>query len=144
MIYLVAASIAWVLAQILKHAARLIGRNRRIFQHKSRGLLLSGGMPSAHSATVVALTTIIGLKDGVDGGLFALAFLFSSVVIYDAVMVRYSSGQQGDLLNRLLSEKKSKLLPIKVAHGHTVLEVVAGTILGLAVAVVVFSTMNYL
>lgn len=143
MIYLVAAGLAWVVAQILKHAARLVGRNRRIFQDHSRGLLLSGGMPSAHSATVVALTTVIGLKDGIDGGLFALAFLFSAVVVYDAVMVRYSSGQQGDLLNRLLSEKKSKLLPIKVAHGHTILEVIAGAVLGLTVAVVVFSTMNY-
>lgn len=142
MTYLLAAGLAWVVAQGLKHVARLMGRNRRIFQKPTRGMLLSGGMPSAHSATVVALATVIGLKDGFDGGLFALAFLFAAVVVYDAVMVRHSSGQQGDLLNRLLGESKSKLLPIKVAHGHTIMEVTVGAGLGLAIAIVVFFTIK--
>lgn len=141
MIYLVTAGIAWVVAQSLKHMARLIGRNRRIFQGNSRKyIMLSGGMPSAHSATIVAFTTIVGLIDGVDNPLFALSFLISAIIMYDATMVRLSSGQQGDLLNRLLKEKKSKLEPVRVAHGHTLVEVLVGAMIGIVVAVVVFST----
>lgn len=143
MIYLVAAGLAWVAAQTLKHLARLAGRNQRVFLGNPRNvLLLSGGMPSAHSATVTALATVIGLTEGIDSGLFALSALFASVVMYDAVMVRYSSGRQGDLLNRLLLEYKSKLTAVRVAHGHTVVEVVVGSVLGLIIGVVVFFTLT--
>lgn len=141
MTYLVAAVIAWILAQSLKHLARLVGRNRRIFQGDAhKYIMLSGGMPSAHSATIVAMTTTIGLSEGIDSSVFALSLLMSAIVIYDAVMVRYSSGQQGDLLNKLLKEKKSQLKPLRVAHGHTLLEVTVGALLGLVVGVVVFFT----
>lgn len=143
MIYLVAASLAWIAAQCLKHLARLAGRNQRIFMGNPRNtLLLSGGMPSAHSATVTALTLVIGFTDGFTSGLFALSFLFAAVIMYDAMMVRYSSGRQGDLLNRLLKEKKSGLEPVRVAHGHTVVEVAVGAILGVIVGCVVFFTLQ--
>ena len=139
--YIIAIAAAWVVAQCLKHLVRLIGHNRRVFSNNPRStLLLSGGMPSAHSASVTALTVMIGLVDGTDGGLFALSLLFSCVVVYDAVMVRFSSGQQGDLLNQLLKEVKSRLGLVRVAHGHTLFEVLAGVLLGGLVAAVVFLT----
>ena len=142
--YLIVPLLAWLIAQSLKHVAGLFGKNRRIFNAKSRStLMLSGGMPSAHSATVVALTAIIGLNEGWSSAIFALSAVFSSVVIYDAVMVRYSSGQQGDVLNELLKSHKKQIQPIHVAHGHTVLEVFAGAIVGVVVAVVVFFTTQY-
>ena len=75
----------------------------------------SGGMPSTHSATVVAFTAFMGLSEGIDSGLFALSFLLSAIVIYDSMRVRYSSGRQGDLLNTLLTEVKSRLQPVRVA-----------------------------
>lgn len=143
--YLIIAAIAWIVAQLLKHVARLFGRNRRIFGSTNElKLLLSGGMPSAHSATTVALSFSIGYYEGFDSAVFALSLLFAAVVIYDAVMVRYSSGQQGVLVNRLAKAAKIKARPIRVAHGHTVLEVIAGALIGVLVAVVVISTTNYL
>lgn len=141
MIYLAAPAAAWVVAQTLKHLARLAGRNRRIFSDRSnRMLLLSGGMPSAHSATVSALAVSIGLGEGWLSSVFALAFLLASIVMYDAVMVRRSSGQQGVLLNSLLDEQKSKLRPVVVAHGHTLWEVIAGAVVGVTISYVVFIT----
>ncbi len=141
MIYLVAPAVAWMVAQTLKHLARLAGRNRRIFSEQSgRMLLLSGGMPSAHSATVSALAVSIGLGEGWLSSVFALAFLLASIVMYDAVMVRRSSGQQGVLLNSLLDEQKSKLRPVVVAHGHTLWEVIAGAVVGVIISYVVFIT----
>ncbi len=99
---------------------------------------MSGGMPSAHSATVVAMTTIIGLKDGIDSGLFGLAVLFSLIVMYDAMKVRRSSGEQGLAIHALIKESKSKVKLPRVAKGHSPLEVVFGVILGLVIGVVVF------
>ena len=141
MYYLIISFIAWIIAQCLKQVARLFGRNRRIFSSSSRSnLLLSGGMPSAHSATVVSLAVSIGLYEGWNSAIFALATLFAAVVIYDATMVRYSSGQQGNMINKLISTQHTDIKPLRVAHGHTVLEVTVGTIIGSLVAIVAFFT----
>lgn len=137
--YLGIPLVAWAVAQGSKHLFRLLGRNRRVFNRDSRsGLLLSGGMPSAHTATVVALMTTIGLYDGVATAPFAISGWFALIVMYDAVMVRFSSGQQGDTLNKLLKEQQSKLPHIKVAHGHTVADVLVGAAIGVSIAFVVF------
>lgn len=143
--FLLGAMIAWLVAQALKHGARLFGRNRRIFGTDTRAkLFLSGGMPSAHSATVTALAAMIGYYEGCDSAVFALSVLFSAVVMYDAMMVRFSSGEQGDLLNKLLKEQKSKLGQIRIAHGHRPIEVIAGAVVGLVVAGVVILATHYL
>lgn len=139
--YLFPAAIAWVAAQGLKYLFHLAGRNRRIYRGTSRAWLMpSGGMPSTHSATVAAFATTVGLIEGVESGLFALSLLVAAIVIYDSMRVRYSSGRQGDLLNTLLTEVKSRLKPVRVAHGHTALEAFAGTAIGVSVSLIVFFT----
>jgi acid phosphatase family membrane protein YuiD len=99
-------------------------------------------MPSAHSAAVVAMLTIIGLKDGIETGLFGLALLFAIIVMYDAVKVRRSSGEQGQAIHKLIKETGSKAKLPRVAMGHTPTEVALGAVLGAAIGLVVFlSTM---
>lgn len=137
--YLLAPFLAWVLAQGLKHIVHWLGHNRRIFSENPRStLLLSGGMPSGHSAIVSSLASIIGFTEGFMSPMFALGVGVAVIVMYDATMVRYSSGQQGDTLNQLLREQRSKIPQLRVAHGHTVLEVTVGVVLGIGVAIVVF------
>lgn len=137
--YFLIPFLAWAVAQGSKHFFRLLGRNRRVFNQTSRsGLLLSGGMPSAHTATVVALAATIGLYDGITQAPFAISVWFALIVVYDAVMVRYSSGQQGDILNQLITEQHSRLPQVKVAHGHTAADALAGAAVGATIAVVVF------
>lgn len=139
--YLTIVIIAWIIAQGAKHAARLFGRNRRVFGGNPRSvLLLSGGMPSAHAASVVALAVAVGWYDGINSGVFAVAVALAVVIMYDAVMVRLSSGEQGDLLNKVVTSQRLPLKPIKVAHGHTVVEVVVGALIGACVAAVVIFT----
>lgn len=133
--YLIAAAVAWVVAQGLKYLILSIkGRSLK----NLRQLYLSGSMPSAHSATVVALLVVIGAKDGIDSAIFGLAALLSAIVMYDAVMVRRSSGEQGVALISLLKETKSTIPRPRTAKGHTPIEVLAGALVGLIVGVVVF------
>lgn len=134
--YLIAAVSGWVIAQLLKYG---IGSVRKGSLKNPRQLYFSGGMPSAHSATVTALTVIIGLKDGWGSPLFVLALTFASVVVYDAVMVRRSSGEQGESLTALIKEQKSKVRLPRVAKGHTPIEVFAGIVLGIGIALVVWA-----
>ena len=80
--YLLIPLLAWALAQGSKHIFHLMGRNRRVFNKNPRSsLLLSGGMPSAHAATMVALAATIGLYDEVDTLQFENRYDFFAVFI---------------------------------------------------------------
>lgn len=133
--YISAVIIAWIVAQSAKYL--LVAIKRRRFDHL-RQLYLSGNMPSAHSATVMALIVVIGLRDGVGSGLFGLALLFAAIVMYDATMVRRSSGEQGQAIQALIKEQKSKVGMPRAAKGHTPMEVIVGACIGACIGVVVF------
>ena len=136
---LVVPVVAWVISQGLKQVFHLMGRNRRVFSGDTNPkILLSGGMPSAHSAIVVSMAVFLGLQDGLNSSVFGLSVWLAIIVMYDAMMVRYSSGMQGEALNRLIVEQGSKLKKLRVAHGHTPVEVLAGSLIGAVVAIVVF------
>lgn len=133
--YLIAIVAAWPIAQGAKYVA--LSLKHRRFNH-IRQLYLSGNMPSAHSATVMALTAMVALRDGIDSGLFAVTALFAAIVMYDAMMVRRSSGEQGVAIQELIKERKSKVALPRAAKGHTPTEVAAGAVLGVLVGLVVF------
>ena len=86
--YFVVPLVAWVIAQ----ASKVIIDSVLLRRLSVRRLATAGGMPSSHSALVVSLTTIIGRLQGVESPLFALALIFSSVVMYDATGVRRAAG----------------------------------------------------
>ena len=132
--YIAAGLLGWLVSQAAKYVIASVQAHGLA---PYRQLYLSGHMPSAHSATVVAVLVVIGYLDGVQSGLFGLALVFSAVVIYDAMMVRRSSGEQGVALTALLMEQKSKVRLPRVAMGHTPLEVAVGVFLGVLVGGVV-------
>lgn len=138
--YLLAIMISWIVAQGLKYIIITI-KNRKLSYF--RQLYLSGNMPSAHSASTVALATLVGLIEGTGSAVFAVAALFAAVVMYDAIMVRRSVGEQGVALETLirLAKNKSLIIP-RAARGHTPLEVLAGATLGVAIALIVFFATN--
>jgi len=133
--YLIAIISGWLVAQGMKYI--FVAFKQRRFDHV-RQLYLSGNMPSAHSATVVALAMIVALRDGLGSGLFGLTALFAAIVMYDAMMVRRSSGEQGIAIQQLIKEQKSKVPLPRAAKGHTPVEVLMGALLGLVIGAVVF------
>lgn len=133
--YLLAIAFGWLIAHLIKHLIAL-SKGRQL--DLVRQMFISGGMPSSHAATSVAVWTVVLLRDGVDSGLFGLATLFTLIVCYDAVKVRRSSGEQGEALRALIKESKSKIALPRSARGHTPLEVFAGAFLGVAIGLVVF------
>lgn len=133
--YIIAGLAGWVVSQLSKYVVASF-KNGGLASY--RQLYLSGHMPSAHSATVIAVLVVIGLRDGIESGLFGLAVVFASVVLYDAMMVRRSSGEQGVALTALIKETKSKVPLPRVAIGHTPLEVAVGSLLGFLVGLAVY------
>ena len=134
------ALLANVTAQILKVLLILLVE-RRWAPDK---FLETGGMPSSHTAMVVALSTGVGLTQGLSSPLFAVSAVFSLIIMYDATGVRHSSGQQARLLNDLLEELREVVRegfaprPLRVLLGHTYLEVGVGALLGVLCAMIAF------
>lgn len=77
---LVAALLAWLIAQLLKGILYLI-QNRKMNWDRFWG---SGGMPSSHAALVTSLVMSIAIEDGgISSTSFAIALVFAFVVIYE-------------------------------------------------------------
>jgi acid phosphatase family membrane protein YuiD len=135
--YIVAPLIAWFLAQVFKY----LGQAYKASSFKDLSFLYkSGNMPSSHSALMLSLLTVIAIKDGIGSALFAVVLVLSLIVLYDAVNVRRSVGEQGPVVVELA--KRAGLKPsIYLAMGHRITEVVAGGLLGIVSALVVLQFM---
>ena len=134
--FLLPALLAWAIAQVLKVCVILV-RKRHL---DLRVLAETGGMPSSHSAIVAALTTSIGRLNGVSSDTFAIALIFSIVVMYDAQGVRRAAGRQAAVLNRLIddlvAQRGIQETRLRELLGHTPVEVLVGAALGIAVGLV--------
>jgi len=100
-------------------------------------LLETGGMPSSHSAVVSALAVGIGRSQGWDTAQFAIASVFAFIVIYDASGVRRAAGKHAKVLNQIIGEvfeDNHELTedPLKELLGHTPIQVLVGSIFGIA------------
>jgi len=132
------ALLAWFLAQLIKVILEAV-MTRRL---NARLFVSSGGMPSSHSALVVACTAAIGKLYGMNGPYFALAVILSAVVMYDACNVRRSAGDTARLVNQLLAHVEKLTAEdfaddLREVMGHTPLQVLMGALLGLGVGLLV-------
>lgn len=145
---LIAAIMSWVFAQIIKTVLTLIVTRR----FTAERIIGAGGMPSSHSAMVCALLMGVARTTSLQSPEFALAFSFAAVVMYDAMGVRRAAGEQARVLNRLVEVWEKRAVEdtppgqppaaapqkeLKEYLGHTPMEVLAGAMLGILVALVV-------
>jgi len=127
---------SWAIAQLLKVIIILIRKK----QLDLRYLVISGGMPSAHSAVVSALATSVALLQGLGSVAFGISALLALVVMYDAAGVRQSVGKQSVVLNRIIRELRLRRPLIELERdlrefiGHTSFQVIVGGLLGVVVA----------
>ncbi|MDM7658248.1 divergent PAP2 family protein [Lactococcus lactis] len=133
---LMTAIVSWALAQLIKIIIELIRTHRINWQL----IFATGGMPSSHSSLVVALATATGLRQGFDSLLFAIATVLAFVVLYDAQGIRRQAGNQARIINRMLQNVENAGIKVdknlKELLGHTPIQVMGGTILGIIVALV--------
>ncbi len=134
--YLLAPLVAWTIAQ----AAKVILTSVRQRRLNLRVLAETGGMPSSHSAIVMGLTTSVGKYSGVASAAFAIALIFSFVIMYDAAGLRRAAGRQAEILNRLVEDlvhmRGVQEQKLRELLGHTPVEVLVGAIIGIAVGLI--------
>ncbi|BAS63356.1 MULTISPECIES: divergent PAP2 family protein [Leptolyngbya] len=134
---LLLALVACLIAQATKLVIELIVNHKVNF----RVLVETGGMPSSHSALVTALATGVGMVDGWSSTQFAIATIVAFVVMYDSQGVRQAAGKQAKILNQIMDEfftgdhhfNEDRL---KELLGHTPVQVIAGSLLGVVVCVI--------
>ena len=131
--YIYIPLLTWFFIQLFKVIWDLVETKKFNFKR----ILGAVGMPSSHSAVVMALATLVGKNVGFDSPVFALAVIFAFVVMYDAAGVRRAAGKQAKLLNKLLEtpgltgvQVTEKLVEVL---GHTPLQVFVGAIIGIIV-----------
>ncbi len=138
---LLSIGVAWILAQIIKVFTGYF-QNRKF--SLSQFFSGTGGMPSSHSATVMALLTSSAIKYGFGSYQVAFSALFAIIVMSDATGVRYETGEQAKVLNRMIKEvfsgeKIDVEANLKELIGHTPFQVFMGALLGVGVAFLMYA-----
>ena len=136
---LMVVGVAWFLAQAIKVVLYRFQEGKWNVWH----FFEAGGMPSAHSAAVTALTLGVALQFGLGTPLFTTCLVFALIVMYDATGVRRAAGRQAEILNKIVddiySTGKVRIEKLKEILGHDPIEVVGGA----ALAIIVTLTMYY-
>ncbi len=135
---------AWFIAQVIKV---IINSIKYAIENKKgkatekvtlETLFKLGGMPSSHTATVIALGTCVGALEGWDSTVFAVAGVFAFITMFDAVKVRLPMGKLTDAFNIVREAVLGKdLKKLKKVEGHTLPEVIGGFFVGAGVALII-------
>ena len=133
---LIATMLGFLIAQVLKIPTEYLRSRRWMWAM----FFAAGGMPSSHSALMVAATLSIGLYHGFDNPIFALGVAITMIVAHDASGVRRQAGMHAERINVLFEELLKGHMwdenDLREVIGHTPLEVVGGILLGLLVAII--------
>ena len=134
--YLLVPFLTWFGIQAFKVIWDLV----KIKKFNFKRILGAGGMPSSHSAVVVALATMVGRSQGVNSPIFAIAAVFALVVMYDAAGVRIEAVKQARILNEIINTPGLSTLQVngKLVEllGHTPKQVIVGALLGLIIGMI--------
>ena len=143
--WFISAFLAGGLAQCIKLAQGWF-RTRKLDR---KFYAAAGGMPSAHTALVTALSVAVGLTNGFDTPEAMIAVGFGTITVADALSVRRAAGDHARLLNRLVQhlnltgEEKFEAEWLRERLGHNRREVLVGILFGIAVAVTVCGVWDF-
>ena len=134
--YIYIPSLLWFFIQTFKVVYDLV----TLKKFNVKRIVGAGGMPSSHSAIAVCLATLIGKYEGVETSIFALAVIFSFIVMYDAAGVRRAAGKQARILNKIIETPGMSTLEVqeKLVEflGHTPIQVIVGAVIGVIVGLI--------
>ncbi|MDD4358218.1 MAG: divergent PAP2 family protein [Candidatus Pacebacteria bacterium] len=131
---IIATLTAWFIAQTMK--VIFVSIKKKKFSPLS--YFIPGGFPSSHSASVSALSTVIGFEAGFNSPIFAVSIAFTVFVLYDASVLRRAAQKQAQSLNDLIEFINLKgMEPLREVLGHSWVEISAGCILGILVGLIV-------
>ena len=135
--YALTPFVAWFVAGVSKFLINSIRARQLAF-----GLIGYGGLPSNHSAIVSSMAALIGLKEGIGHPAFGVAVTLAFIVMLDANSLRRQVGKQACAINRLAASDTGHVV-LRERMGHTHIEIAAGVLVGIVVAVVMSGIPGY-
>ncbi|MDR6425664.1 acid phosphatase family membrane protein YuiD [Variovorax paradoxus] len=131
--YVITPFLAWAVAGTSKFIINSVQARKLAF-----GLIGYGGLPSNHSAIVSSVAALVALKHGVDHPAFGVALALAFIVVLDAASLRGQVGKHAALLNKLHPSSLESTL-LRERMGHSRVEIGAGILVGIAVAILITS-----
>ena len=102
-----------------------------------------GGMPSTHTSFAFSLATTTFLADGATSTSFAIAVALAIFILDDALRMRVYVGRHGQALRHLIEtlapERRKEFPDLEQRLGHSLPEVIAGAIVGVALTVLFYT-----
>ena len=141
--FLITSIASWGIAQVIKLIIHTIIYKKLDWER----LVGDGGMPSGHSATVASLAVMCALVCGPGSVEFAITAILAIIVCHDATGVRRETGKQAVVINELIKAFKDletdELPEVKLKEfvGHTPVQVMAGILIGIANACLMYWAM---
>ncbi len=137
--YIMVPIIAWFVAQTIKVVIESIKEKKFKFSR----IIGNGGMPSGHAAVVSSLAVVTLMDYGVESTQFGMVTVFALIILADAIGVRYETGKQAKAINEIIEDLNENEIEVEIRQlkeqvGHRPVEVLAGTILGIVIAYVIF------
>ncbi len=129
--------LALTVAQGLKLSLIRLSHRQRL---SLEDIVVTGGMPSAHSATVTALCLSILWTEGWRNSIFVVAVVLAVVVIRDSLGVRRTAGEEGKTINSIIRLAHVRTPPVHYSLGHTPTEVAVGMVIGALAALAILAT----
>lgn len=142
---------AWATAQLLKVIINTI----TYFIRKSKGketkkvtfstFLKLGGMPSSHTATVIALSASLAFTEGWNSPIFAASGVFAFITMFDAVKVRLPVEKLTEAFNALQNKVSGEdAEEVKKVEGHTIPEIIGGFVVGALISFIMVKVVGFL
>lgn len=142
---------AWATAQLLKVIINTI----TYFIRKSKGketkkvtfstFLKLGGMPSSHTATVIALSASLAFTEGWNSPIFAVSGVFAFITMFDAVKVRLPVEKLTEAFNALQNKVSGEdAEEVKKVEGHTIPEIIGGFFVGALISFIMVKVVGFL
>jgi acid phosphatase family membrane protein YuiD len=129
-----ATIISLVVTQIIKFFVDFAKDGHFHWQSIFRG----GGMPSSHTSTVVALMLSVYFTEQLTT-LFIVTLIFAGITVRDVIGDKVFALHQQTSINKIIEQLRGNQ-KVEWEHliGHTFLEVIAGTLVGVIVTLIVF------
>lgn len=134
--YALTPFLAWLIAGGLKFLINSVKAKQLAF-----GLIGYGGLPSNHSAIVSSTAALIALREGIGHPAFGVAVTLAFIVMLDANSLRRQIGKHAVVINRLTAPEGDQPA-LRERMGHSRIEIGAGVLVGIAVAVLVRATLG--
>jgi len=129
--YIIIPFITLIISQIIKTIVEMFKTKKFNIKRLLDG---TAGMPSSHSAFITSATSLIGINFGITNPYFAVLLVFTIIVLYDARGLRYETGKQAAMINKLIEKNNLKENKLNEQLGHTTIEVFCGCLLGIVSA----------